>query len=386
MTDANQQALFELLKASLFGEEPVFPDEADWDAVFEEAQLQTVVALAAPAVPKEQAKKWDERVSRNTAHYMRVLYEQTRMVRLFEDKGIPLVVLKGSAAAMYYPVPSRRTMGDIDFIVPPERFDEARELLENSGYAFQGDYGDGRDYTYFMGGVIFELHRRYSDADRDIEGIILDGLSRAVTREINANRFPALEDAVNGLVLLDHVRHHLYGGLGLRQIIDWMMYVHAVLSDDFWEKEFCPLARGAGLERLAIVMTKMCRLWLGLPDDISWCGEADEATAEQLLDTVMNSGNFGRKDPYVYRPMESVTMDIKEKGLFRSLQDTGLSCWKAAQKHAFLRPFAWLYQIFRFIGKGIAALLSGERFGKDISGGAEKADFYKRLGIVKSEK
>ena len=383
--DVNQQALLELLKASLFGIEPALPDEVDWVAVFEEALAQTVIALAAPAVPEEHAPQWSERVSQNTAHYMRVLYEQTRLTRLFETAGIPMAILKGSSAAMYYPVPAQRTMGDIDFLVPPVRFDEARKILENSGYAFQGDYGDDRDYTYYRGGVVFELHRRYSDADWDIEAIILDGLSRAETREINANRFSALPDEVNGLILLDHVRHHLYGGLGIRQIIDWMMFVRAVLTDAYWEETFYPLAREAGLDTLAISMTKMCRLWLGLPDAVTWCGAADEATARQLLETVMHSGNFGRKDPYVYRPMESATMGIKEQGFFRFLQNTGLANWKAAQKCAFLRMFAWLYQLLRFIGKGIAALFRGANFRKDISDGAEKNDFYGRLGIVEKE-
>ena len=37
--------------------------------------------------------------------------------QLFENNNIPLVILKGTAAAMYYPKPQLRTMGDIDFLV-----------------------------------------------------------------------------------------------------------------------------------------------------------------------------------------------------------------------------------------------------------------------------
>ena len=33
MINVNQQALLELLKASLFGVEPQFPEGVDWDAV-----------------------------------------------------------------------------------------------------------------------------------------------------------------------------------------------------------------------------------------------------------------------------------------------------------------------------------------------------------------
>ena len=385
MTDVDRQALLELLKASLFGAEPSFPDGVDWDAVRQEAQAQTVIALAAPFVPAEEQPKWQERVQQNTAHFMRVLYEQSELVKLLTAHDFSFIILKGSAAAVYYPVPSRRTMGDIDFLVQPERYEEARILLEENGYRFISDHDSDRDYEYYKGGVSIEIHRRYSDRDWDFEDVVLDGMARPRTRELCGRRFPSLDDAVNGLVLLDHVRHHLRGGLGIRQIIDWMMFVHSVLDDAFWEQSFAPLARQTGLDRLAIVMTQMCRLKLGLPDRITWCDGADDATALELFEYVMNLGNFGCKVPDVYRPMEWVSMEYQELGLFRFLQSNGLATWKAAKKYAFLRPFAWLYQIFRFIGKGFSALLHGTKLRKDLSDGSQKADFNERLGIVRNK-
>ena len=380
MIDVNRQSLLELLKASLFGHEPSFPDDTDWDAVLQEAVDQTVVALAAPFVPETEADKWRIPSAQNTAHFLRVIYAQTALIGLFEKAGIPVVVLKGSAAAMYYTEPLRRAMGDVDFIVPPASFDEARGILEENGYLSGGDYGDDRDYNYIKSGIVFELHHHYSDEGWDIEPLILEGLSMAQTRSVCSNSFPALPDAINGLVLLDHVRHHLYGGLGLRQIIDWMMFVHS-MPEESLKTEFLPLAREAGLYKLACVMTKLCKKWLGMPDKVDWCEEADEKTSEQLLEAVFTSGNFGRKDPYEYRPMEALTMSVREDGLFKALQDAGLANWKAAQKYRFLRPFAWIYQLFRYIFRGIKAFFKGADFRKDIANGSEKNDFYERLGI-----
>jgi len=79
--------------------------------------------------------------------------------------------------------------------------------------------------------------------------------------------------------------------------------------------------------------------------------------------------------------MESFTMDVKKNGFFHALQKAGVANCKAFQKHKWLRPFAWLYQLFRYMGRGIAALFRREKLTKDISSGKEKADFYKRLGI-----
>ena len=380
MIEKNQQALLELLKASLFGAEPVFPEGVDWNAVLQEAKDQTVVALAAPAVPKEEADNWQIPTAQNKMRFFQLLDEQTKLGKLFQDAGIPMTIIKGFAAAMYYPVPMNRTMGDIDYVVLPERLDEARRLMEENGYAFSAK--TDRHYDYAKNDIELEMHHHYSDPEWDFEALIAEGVADAAPCELYGKPFLILPTMINGLVLLDHVRRHIKKGLGLRQIIDWMMFVHAELNDDTaWKERFAPIAGKMGLETLAITLTKMCKTWLGLPDDITWCDSADDDTALQLLELVFYFGNFGRKDQDDRRFKEGIVVGIHNHGFFRHLQSTGKKNWKACQKYPFLRLFAWLYQLFRYLGKGIAAFSRGERFSRDVSAGKERAELYKDLGI-----
>ena len=376
-----QLALLELIKSSLFNTALNLPENTDWDAVYKEALDQTVVALAAASVPREKAGLWQEAFLKNTAHYMRVLFEQTNLINLFKSAGIPLVIIKGCSAAMYYPDPKLRTMGDIDFLVPEKDFEAARELMDKNGYVFNCDYEDGRDYSYTKGDVVFELHKRYSDSRLNIENILAGGFENLKEYELNGHKFPAFSEDINGLILLDHIRHHLYGGLGIRQIIDWMMFLKSKADDTDCIENLLNLVKSANLLKFCKVLTKMCVTYFGLPDKYPWCLEADTETAKELLYTVLNSGNFGRKGPYVYRPMSSLTQDLHKRGLFSVLQTAGIQNWQAAKRHKFLRPFAWLYQIFRYIKRGIIALFRGENLKADIDEGRKKADFYERLGI-----
>ena len=374
-------ALCEQIKASLFGLVPTFPEAVDWNEVLQEAQAQTIVPLVAGAVPAEAAEAWKNAADQSKAHFMRALYEQTKLCALLDGAKISFVILKGTAAAMYYPIPCNRTMGDVDILVGDGFFDTAFSLLQENGYQFQEDYGDGRDYSFTKGGVLFELHRKYSDAEHDIEQFLQNGIQNAETLTLYGNAFPVLPKAENGLVLLDHIRHHLFGGLGLRQILDFMMFVNSEPDEKRFESDFLPLFEAAGLGTLARVIAKTCKRYFGLPVDAAWCENADDKTCEELLETVFASGNFGRKNPYEYRPMQSFTMSVKKQGFFRTLQQAGVANCKAFQKHKFLRPFAWLYQLFRYLARGIAALFRGKKLAKDLSSGKEKADFYRRLGI-----
>lgn len=376
----SELALCELIKSSLFGLTPTFPEAVDWNAVLEEAQAQTVVPLVADAVPAEAAEAWKNPADQSKAHFMRALYEQTKLCALLNGANIPFVILKGTAAAMYYPFPCNRTMGDVDILAGDGFFDTAFSLLKKNGYQFQVDYGDGRDYSFTKGGVLFELHRKYSDEGHNMEPLLQNGIRGMETQHLYGNAFPALPKALNGLVLLDHIRHHLFGGLGLRQILDFMMFVSSEPDEAKFESEYLPLFEENGLGTLAKVIAKMCGQYFGLPG-ATWYETADDKTCEELLEAVFAGGNFGRKNPYEYRPMESFTMEVKKQGFFKALQRAGIANCKTFQKYKWLRPFAWLYQLFRLFGRGMVALFRGGKLAKDLSAGKRKADFYKRLGI-----
>ncbi len=156
---------------------------------------------------------------------------------------------------------------------------------------------------------------------------------------------------------------------------DWMMFVHVELNDELWENEFKALAQEAGLEKLAITITCMCRKWLGLPDEITWCNDADEDLADAILRRIFIDGNFGHERPVT----DGIQVEIRKKGLFPYLQFAGMTNWKLAQKYRILRPFAWLYQVCRYIRKGIADLFGDRTLLRSKGASMNLEEIWKRL-------
>ena len=310
----------------------------------------------------EHRNDWNRLLYQSKAFFMRMLYEQNSLYKLFKDNNIPFAILKGTAAAIYYPNPSLRIFGDVDLYISEEYLDSARYLLDKNRYFFVKT--DNIEYVYEKNGIDFELHIKISGAYyNDVENIIQTGLENSVEYKILNYSFPGLPTYENGISLLGHIMHHLKTyGIGLRQIIDWMMFVHNELDDSAWENHFKSFAAEAGLETLAVTVTYMCKKWLGLPDNISWCNDADDEVADQLLARILNDGNFGcERAPY-----ENIRLSIKKDGLFKHLQRSGIANWRLAQKHIFLRPLAWLYQLFRYAFIGSVGLVTGKKvFEKD---------------------
>ena len=135
--------LLSLITKSLFGTSTPIPSEADWSAVFSEAKQQTVLGIASAALPddmpQEERTKWTTEEYRQIANQVRYWNAHDQLHQLLTDNNIPYVILKGGAAAMYYPAPMLRAMGDIDFLVPTEKFEQIRALLLSNGYQLEHD-------------------------------------------------------------------------------------------------------------------------------------------------------------------------------------------------------------------------------------------------------
>ncbi len=394
----SQLILLLLVKRSQFGYEQglvgfEFPiqdgQSIDWSKVYEEAKLQSILGIVAPEIPSSVITtdaKWKQVRDRILAEYVRYCFAETSLKKDLDEAGIPFVILKGNAAAVYYSQPSRRMMGDIDFLVPPNDFEKTKQLLIDKGYTYSHVDPDKRHFAFRKNGISFELHHHFSHSGLDFEEYVIEGLNNRITVTIDKHEFPMLPKLANGLVLLDHMRHHIRNGLGLRQVIDWMMFVNKELDDEFWQKEFGKVAREKGMDTLAVVTTKMCQIYLGLSDSITWCSDADNEVCDELLDMLFVYGNFGKKNIDEHGKgvhIEYASMGIKRMGLFRWLQQAGEKNWKAYNRHHWLKPFCWLYQSCRYLKKGIQANRSTKQLSDDIARSRKRGELLEKLGVEK---
>ena len=230
----------------------------DWE-IYNRCREHGIQALAASilkdtSMPDDLRKRWKEDIQRHILRYARYTYLLSQL-----PVTVPYVILKGLSAARYYSSPEYRSLGDIDIMTLREDMQAACDSLLENGY--QEIAPNCRHREFVKDGFSVEVHISYAwvddiDQARNIDNLILENIVKSHEH--------TLPDLVNGLVLLEHINHHLEFGLGLRQIIDWMMFVHRCLPDEKWP-EFRKLAEQVGLESLAVNAARMCELYLGLP-------------------------------------------------------------------------------------------------------------------------
>lgn len=376
-----EQTLLSLIKKSQFGiEDNINWDSVDLDALYNEASVQSVLGLISSLLPLEYSNpKWIEAQYRQKSSYIRYCHSQDELKNVLDSAGIPFVILKGNASAISYSDPTLRMMGDIDFLVPQDLYFKSKSILVAAGYIEDDD--NGRHCPFRKNGTEFEVHHHFSHFEEiDIERFVIDGLYSRVIVSIEGHDFPMLPKLANGLVLLDHFRRHLESAVGLRQVIDWMMYVYRNLDDEFWYSQFRSVVEDKGMYILAITVTRMCQMYLGLPETISWCKDADPVICARLLNLIINSGNFGRKNGKGHSA-ETISNNIKRDGLFNWLQYAGEYNWIAYHNHRWLKPFCWFYQIFRYSKQVFSIGRNKKQFKSDLDRSKERYELLKMLGI-----
>lgn len=380
--NSTETTLLELIKTSQFGNGSIPMNNCDWLALLEEAKQQSVLGLVYKTIPSSkipQDKEWKYLDVRQKADFIKYLCEQKSLIRLLDDANIPYVIIKGCASAVYYTEPIKRSMGDIDILVRRADYDKAKALMFADGY-FSLHEEDARNIAMKKHSLIVELHKQFSALDKDIECYISEGLKKRELRSIEGYSFMMLPKLANGLVLLEHMRQHLKGGMGLRQIIDWMMYVSVELDDSFWNDEFGEVAKEKGLDILARVATRMCQKYMGLSKEIAWCQSADEKVCDDLMNSLFVSGNFGIKQGTGKR-VEAIASAFKREGFFIRLQKSGEHNWKAYKRHHWLKPFCWMYQGFRYLNQGIVSGRSIKQIKDDSERGKQRAELFRKLGL-----
>lgn len=356
--EKTSEAVLSLIRAALWNEPLELPPDLDWDGVERSLRMQAVMGIVAGArlegrIPDSVRARWDHLVLCYGAHFYKLLNAQDELLEILRENDIPAVILKGTAAAVYYPDPEMRAMGDVDLLMPREQVETAANLLSANGYVQESV--SPRVISFCKDNICFELHQRFScqyytvSKTEFLENMLQEGICRRVEQICAGSVSPMLPSLANGLTLLDHAGYHIReAGIGLRHVVDWMMYVHGRLTDNYWYQQFAPAARAMGLETFAITMTQMCRIYMGLPDPVTWCNEADAELCERLLAHILRCGNFGaqRSQDHGWASAKAVHILHTPRSLFgwlKFLQASGMKHWRVAKRHKFLRPFAWIY-------------------------------------------
>lgn len=191
---------------------------------------------------------------------------------LLKKNGVKSVILKGAAAACYYPVPEYRKSGDIDLLfMDLNEVKLACEILCTNGFNVKEEqHANHHIVCVSPDGIDIELHSMLSEpfdnthVNEYLRGIQHEFIDNIEEKEIMGVVLPVLSMPYNAFYLLIHMlQHFLRSGFGLKLLCDW-----AVLLNSGMEKMdisvFLRMVNDSGIYGFADVVTSACVCYLGL--------------------------------------------------------------------------------------------------------------------------
>ncbi len=383
----------EIIKEALSGGSADLSAEPDWWGIYKDMSQQAVAPLGYEIYKKRKGsftdtdldREWSQSVIEQYNSWYMLMYCQQELVNLLSSAGFDFAIMKGMTNAVLYPVPELRKSGDIDFLVREDEYESVYQLLLDNGY-LKTEELDKAEYHVVLtkDDVVFELHKRPGgtkmDGSPESQALIdffSHGLDNVEYVEVDKYSFPVLPTLQNGMTLLVHFAGHMREGVGIRHLLDWMVYAERYLSDQYWEEHFCAEAEKVHLKDLAKVMTKVCQRCFGLNNDLTWCRDADSSSCRRLLEYLICEGDFGKKGAFENRGVKLMSESKGIKGFLGRLNYSSKYSMPAARNNLLLRPFAWGYQLIRYL---YFSIMRGNPL-KMISEDKKKSDEIKELFV-----
>ena len=393
--DRAEENSLKIIREAISGQKEEFSPDTDWTALKQELNNQALLPIAYSVlkrgcVPDGSFRDvWIDIIFQQISVWYRILEVQDRLVRILTDFGYHFVIMKGFANAALYPKPEIRTTGDVDFLVRSEEFEEIYQMLQTKGFEPTGE-GDGEKHHMNLkkDDVLFEMHKRpagtmrkYSRDNQAVIDYFAEGLNYTDTVELYGYQFPIFDPVRNGLMLLMHTAGHIQGGIGIRHLLDWGMYADQYLTDTFWNDKFRKAAERLQVDDLAMTMTGICQKELGLCKERNWCKKVDDATCGELLSYMLYQGNFGRKAGEADAGAKFFTDSMDAEGLFRTIDRSASYSMPIIKRYPILRPIGWIYQMGRYIKRGIYREMLDGSLQEDLEAGRQRRKLMENLGI-----
>ena len=312
LTETENQ-FFSLLRAGLWNEVPdasLFASGADWEGLYRLASEQTVVGhvtgginrLGTECLPREP-DRLDPFLGDLVATSRRNAKLDGFTAKLFDAlEGVPAVLVKGQALAQDYLDPQVRQPGDIDILLPPQAYARAKEILLPKATKVMDEEPAILHQGMMFGSVEVELHGSISTLmsrrlDRRLSGMVEELFRQeSLPSVMLAERAVPVPDALfNAVYIFVHFLHHYWsGGVGLRQLADWTMYL-SVHKREIDPGQLRERLKNLGLERLWSAFTGFSVSYLGCPaEKLPLCGSLSPEKGRRIWNDIRRCGNFGK--------------------------------------------------------------------------------------------
>lgn len=320
---AHEKVFLSLVRNALWDTQAEVPsDFKDWGRVMRLAKEQAMEGAVAkglldsPAILKmlkpESRSRLSNMLMSNVLMHSIANSSLQKLVQTLRKNGIECVLLKGQGIAAYYRHPDIRECGDIDLYVGVDSYrrsyDVLKEIVDEIDDHSVLD-GSGKHYHAKYSGISIEVHKfseilPSASLDRKYQRYASEGLTKDLVQvEFAEVNVWTPSDNFNAFYIFNHLwYHYLSVGVGLRQLSDWTIFLHARSS--YIDKEYLHhILRELNLIIPWKIFGCVAVDILGLPaEELPFYEPRYRKKAFKVFDHILKEGDLGRETEFMRLP------------------------------------------------------------------------------------
>lgn len=366
----------------------------DYQKLFDLANQHQISALIYNQIynfddfPVELKEIWKSQTFKINVIQTRKTMKMLQVYEQFLNQNLKVLIVKGLICRSLYPQPDNRQSNDEDLYVQKEEFEKTKDILLKNNFAVVLESNDVTTFIDPVSGLSIELHTALfsleSKAYGNYQKYFDHAFDECIVHQIDGVNVYSLEYSQHLLFLILHfVKHFFHGGVGIRQVVDIVMYSEAYGDKINWDRLHAVLKD----LNIYILITSLFALAhdhlefdyakIKVPDDI------DNNDYQDLFDDIMDAGIFGQSSS---ERIHSATITLNTigngktsviKSIFPSLKEMQAK-YKYLNKYPILLPAAYLSRILNYKKNN-----SSKNSQKTIEVGRQRVELLKKYKVIR---
>lgn len=370
------------------------PIKLDYQKLFDLTNQHQVSALIYNQIynfddfPEEIKQRWKRDALKINAFQTRKTMKILQVYRQFLKQGLKVLIVKGLVCRSLYPQPDNRQSNDEDLYVRKEESEAVKDILLKNNFTVISENGDVTTFIDPVSGLSIELHTALfsleSKAYGNYQRYFDQTFDECIVHRIDGVEVYSLEYTQHLLFLILHfVKHFFHGGVGIRQVVDIVMYSEAYGDKVDWDRLY-DILKDLNIYVLIVNLFAMAHDQLEfdytkirVPEGI------DKSDYQDLFDDIMDAGIFGQSSS---ERIHSATITLNTisdgktsvlKSIFPSLKEMQ-GKYKYLNKYPVLLPFAYLSRIVNYKKNN-----SSKNSQRTIEVGKQRIELLKKYRVIK---
>lgn len=338
--------------------------------------------------PMEIKQIWKRDALKINAFQTRKTMKILQICKQFLKQNLKVLIVKGLICRSLYPQPDNRQSNDEDLYVQKEDFEAVKDILLKNNFTIVSKSDDVTTFIDPISGLSIELHTALfsleSKAYGNYQRYFNYAFDECIVHRINGVDVYSLEYTQHLLFLILHfVKHFFHGGVGIRQVVDIVMYSEAYGDKVDWDRLY-DILKDLNIYVLIVNLFAMAHdklefdyTKIRVPEGI------DKSDYQDLFGDIMDAGIFGQSSS---ERIHSATITLNTisdgktsvlKSIFPSLKEMQ-GKYKYLNKYPVLLPFAYISRIVNYKKNN-----SSKNSQRTIEVGKQRIELLKKYKVIK---